>query len=174
MENYGLPTGPCAHMDAIGLSFFSGPVAKALCAAGRVGQGGTGGFYDYVLTQEGPKRAHDRAAVAVIATLTSDGGRGEAMSDAEICERIVLAQANAGVRALQEGAIASAGDIDVLMVQGKNFPQWRGGPMWAAHVLGPMVAVNKLNKHATDAQNIWAPTSYWDVLVKGSVFDIYK
>lgn len=172
MENYGLPTGPCAHMDTIGLSFFSGPVTKALCAAGRVGRGGTGGFYDYVLTQEGPKRADDRAAVAVIATLTSDGGRDEAMSDAEICERIVLAQANAGVRVLQEGVIASAADIDVLMVQGKNFPQWRGGPMWAAHVVGPMVAVNKLNKYAMDAQNIWAPTSYWSDLTKAGIFGI--
>jgi 3-hydroxyacyl-CoA dehydrogenase len=43
---------------------------------------------------------------------------------------------NEGARALDEGYVLRASDIDVIYVNGCNFPSWRSGPMFCADTVG--------------------------------------
>lgn len=167
MEAYGMPMGPCTTMDALGLQHFSGVATTTLNASGREGRGGNGGFYDYILTDKGPQRQDDHKATALIDALRQDAGINRVqMSDAEICDRIVLAQANAGARALQDGDAQRPVDIDAIMLLGTGFPRWRGGPMLAADVMRPLVVQKKLHAFALEAPDIWEPAPIWAELIK--------
>jgi 3-hydroxyacyl-CoA dehydrogenase len=167
LEAYGMPMGPCASMDALGLQHFSGVATTTLSDAGRDGRGGNGGFYDYILTDTGPQRQDDDRSTAMIDTLREDAGISRVgMSDTEICDRIVLAQANAGARALQDGVALRPVDIDAVMLLGKGFPRWRGGPMLAADVMRPLVVQKKLRAFALEAPDIWEPAAMWGELIK--------
>ncbi|MFT6426060.1 MAG: 3-hydroxyacyl-CoA dehydrogenase [Celeribacter sp.] len=174
MEKYGMPVGPCANMDALGLQNFSGIAATVLKDAGREGRGGSGGFYDYVLTNKGPERQDDQAAVDIIDVLREGAGIDRIrLSDAQICDRIVLAQANAGARALQDGVAARPVDIDAVMLLSKGFPRWQGGPMMAADVMRPLVVQKKLREFALEAPDIWEPAQIWAELIKnGDDFEV--
>lgn len=167
MENYGMSIGPCAHLDVLGLQNVSGAAATVLSDAGRHGRGGRGGFYDYILSEEGPKRQDDTQAMVLIDELRKGADIDRVMmSDAQVCDRIVLAQSNAGARALQAGVAARPVDIDTVMVLGKGYPRWRGGPMFAADVMRPLVVQKKLHQFAQEAPDIWDPSLLWGDLVR--------
>lgn len=167
MEQYGMEMGPCARLDTLGLQHFSGVVTTVLSDAGRQGCGGHGGFYDYVLTQNGPKRQDDATAVALIDEVRAGAGIDRVnMSDSEVCDRIVLAQSNAGAQALQDGVALRPSDIDAVMLLGKGYPRWLGGPMFAADVMRPLVVQKKLREFAKEAPDIWEPAAIWSQLVK--------
>lgn len=167
MEKYGMPIGPCANMDLLGLEHFSGVAVTVLNDAGRAGRGGSGGFYDYVLTDKGPQRQDDRAALALIDTVREDAGIDRVtMSEVQITDRIILAQANAGARLLQSGLARRPLDIDAIMLLAKGFPRWQGGPMLAADVMRPLVVQKKLREFAAEAPDIWEPAQIWAELIK--------
>jgi 3-hydroxyacyl-CoA dehydrogenase len=167
MERFGMPMGPCANMDVLGLEHFTGVAASVLNDAGRTGRGGNGGFYDYVLTDKTPQRKDDHAALALIDAVREGAGIDRVtLSEAQICDRIVLAQANAGARLLQEGIAARPVDIDAAMLLGKGFPRWQGGPMLAADVMRPLVVQKKLREFAAEAPDIWEPAQIWAELIK--------
>ena len=174
MEDYGMAQGPCANMDALGLDAFSGVSATVLRDAGREGRGGSGGFYDYVLTDKGPQRQDDAAAVAMIDVLRYGAGLERVvLTDAQVCDRIILAQANAGARALQDGHATRPVDIDAVMLLGKGFPRWHGGPMLAADVMRPLIVQKKLREFALEAPDIWEPAQIWNALIKnGDEFEV--
>jgi 3-hydroxyacyl-CoA dehydrogenase len=167
MEKYGMAIGPCANMDLLGLEHFSGVAATVLNDSGRTGRGGNGGFYDYVLTEKKPQRSDDKAALALIDAVREDAGiERVTLSEAQICDRIVLAQSNAGAHLLQNGVAARPVDIDAVMLLGKGFPRWHGGPMLAADVMRPLVVQKKLREFAAQAPDIWEPAQIWAELIK--------
>ena len=176
MESFGMPMGPCATMDVLGLQHFSGVVARVLNDAGREGRGGSGGFYDYVLTDKGPQRQDDKAALALIDGVREGAGIDRVtLTDAQICDRIVLAQANAGARLLQSGAAVRPVDIDAVMLLGKGFPRWHGGPMLVADSMRPLVVQKKLREFALEAPDIWEPAQIWAELIKnGDSLEIFN
>jgi len=54
----------------------------------------------------------------------------------EIVERCVYPLINEGIRILEEGVAARAGDVDVVWCAGYGFPRYRGGPLFYADAIG--------------------------------------
>lgn len=79
---------------------------------------------------------------------------------------ILLAVINAGARLLQAGIALRPSDLDLAMVLGAGWPNWRGGPMAEAEAIGPMVLRHELRAaEALDAQ-LWAPCPLFDDMVR--------
>ncbi|MCZ8261330.1 MAG: 3-hydroxyacyl-CoA dehydrogenase family protein, partial [Beijerinckiaceae bacterium] len=54
----------------------------------------------------------------------------------EIQSRVLTTMVNEGARILAEGIAARPLDIDLVLVNGYGFPNWRGGPMHHADETG--------------------------------------
>ncbi|SFI91575.1 3-hydroxyacyl-CoA dehydrogenase NAD-binding domain-containing protein [Celeribacter neptunius] len=158
MRDYGFPVGPCEVMDALGLDNMTGAVAQFLAGEGRRGKAAGQGFYDYVDETQGS----DEAAEAILADLRQQGGVAAiTVSDQDIVDRIILAEANAGARLLQAGIVERPDEIDVVMMLAKGFPRFHGGPMQAADRMGILRAENRLKSFAPAAPDIWEPATIW-------------
>lgn len=163
LRDYGFSVGPCFAMDALGLAHLSGAVAQHLAGLGRQGRSAGQGFYDYPEGQQ----PDDRACAALLDQLRHAGGVPKTdFSDADIVERYILAQANAGARLLEAGAVQHPVDIDVLMMVAKGYPRWHGGPMKSADLIAPLQAHKKLQSFAIAAPDIWEPAGLWRNLIK--------
>ncbi|WP_226553325.1 enoyl-CoA hydratase-related protein [Celeribacter naphthalenivorans] len=163
MRSYGFAAGPCEVMDAMGLTSMSGAVAQFLVSEGRKGKAVGQGFYDY--PEDGGR--DDTTSEAILADLRRQGGVPDLrLSDQDIYERIVLAEANAGARLLQSGRVAHPVDIDVVMMLAKGYPRYRGGPMKAADLMGLLHAEIRLRNFTDQAPDIWEPATIWRELVK--------
>ncbi|MBW6417394.1 enoyl-CoA hydratase-related protein [Celeribacter sp. PS-C1] len=163
MRSYGFPAGPCEVMDALGLNHMSGAVAQFLVGEGRKGKAVGSGFYDYLESGE----RDDSQTEAILADLRRQGGVPDLrLTDRDIFERIVLAEANAGARLLQAGTVEHPDDIDVVMMLAKGYPRYRGGPMQAADLMGLLHAEMRLKEFADQAPDIWEPATIWRELVK--------
>jgi 3-hydroxyacyl-CoA dehydrogenase len=73
-----------------------------------------------------------------------------ALSDEELCERLVLAMIDEAAAILHEGIAASARDIDLVSVHALGFPRWRGGLMHHADALGTAQVVARLRALARE------------------------
>jgi len=141
MTAFGMPAGPFALLDRIGLDVSLGvarllhesygprmtPAAllDSLVKAGRLGLKTGQGFYEY-----GETSTQD---LERLLTKTREE-TGQAKTQWEP-GRLLLAMVNEAVLALQEG-VASARDIDLAMVAGTGFPQETEGPLHYADRVG--------------------------------------
>lgn len=173
MWDYGFPAGPCETMDALGLSYMSGAVAQYFASEGRGGKAAGRGFYDYAADSSTNSALPDGAlpddtnAEALLTALRKEGGIPILkISDREIVDRIVLAQANAGAILLERGVTACPEDIDVMMMLSKGYPRWRGGPMKAADDTGILEVEKRLMSFADAAPDIWQPATIWREMIK--------
>lgn len=163
MRDYGFPVGACELMDALGLGPMAGAVAQFLASEGRRGKAAGAGFYNYKDGQKGD----DAECEAILAELRSQGGvQHVQISDKDVIERLVLAQANAGARLLQSGVVERPQDIDVVMMLAKGFPRFHGGPMQVADTMGILAAENRLRSFAPAAPELWEPATIWRELSK--------
>jgi 3-hydroxyacyl-CoA dehydrogenase len=85
---------------------------------------------------------------------------------ATIVRIAVGAMANAGARLLETGGAARPSDVDIAAVHGIGLARWRGGPMFAADLEGPLQMRNLLRGIAEDAGEAWAPAAFWDGLIR--------
>lgn len=137
---FGFRMGPFAMLDLAGLdigwrarkvSGVKAPVGDALCEQGRFGQKTGRGFYLY---PEGARKGERDADVeALIASLSAERGvTRRSFTAEEIIARLMYPMVNEGAKILEEGIAARASDIDVVWVNGYNWPAFTGGPMhWA-------------------------------------------
>ncbi|MEW6255782.1 MAG: 3-hydroxyacyl-CoA dehydrogenase NAD-binding domain-containing protein [Pseudomonadota bacterium] len=137
---FGFRMGPFAMLDLAGLdigwrarkvSGVKAPVGDALCEQGRFGQKTGRGFYLY---PEGARKGErDGDVEALIAALSAERGISRRSFTAdEIIARLMYPMVNEGAKILEEGIAARASDIDVVWVNGYNWPAFTGGPMhWA-------------------------------------------
>ncbi|MEK6577577.1 MAG: 3-hydroxyacyl-CoA dehydrogenase [Nitrospirota bacterium] len=140
MVSFGMPMGPFALLDMIGIDVAArvadilydsyGPriqPASILYEMARVGYLGTKtgkGFYDYT-------EGEDNHLDPIIKRLQVEKGAKKSSYSAN---RLLLAMINEAVMVLQEG-ISSVSDIDIAMVTGTGFPQDKGGPLhYADHI----------------------------------------
>ena len=151
MTDFGMPVGPIALLDDIGLDVAAkaGEVLRAafpermqaggddaLLAAGRVGRKGGRGFYDY----DNGKRGGPSPDVYEILGVR----RPEASAlPADLIEaRLVLPMVNEAAFCLSDGVVRNPARLDLAMIFGIGFPPFRGGllrhadSLGAAHVLG--------------------------------------
>ena len=144
--DFGFPMGPFATLDLVGLDVIADPERKTirgwLVEAGRRGQKGGGGFYDY---DEARNPRPSAAADKVIDDYRKAKGAISAeVSDEEIVERSLFLEANEGAKLLEEGIAARASDIDVALINGYGWPVDRGGPMYHADQVGLAKVVERL------------------------------
>lgn len=81
-------------------------------------------------------------------------------------ERLVLlAMVNTGAALLREGVSLRPSDLDLAMVLGAGWPNWRGGPMAEADAIGPMVLRHELRLAEGLDPELWAPDALFDRLI---------
>jgi 3-hydroxyacyl-CoA dehydrogenase len=147
MVRFGMPIGPLALMDQIGLDVaakVAGVLAaafgerlpspaglQALAAAGLLGAKGGAGFY----VRRGRKRQVNARAVEILRSSREPGDAGagrEAPEGDRLAGRLLHPVINEAARLLEEGVAGNPEIVDLAMVFGTGFPPFRGGPLrWA-------------------------------------------
>jgi len=146
---FGFPMGPFAMLDLVGLDVIADPpghqtIRGRMVEAGRRGQKGGGGFYDYDAKRNPqPSPAADQILADYRA---ASGATIKEVSDEEILERSLYLEVNEGAKVLEEGIAIRASDIDVALVNGYGWPVDRGGPMYYADQIGLDKVVAKLKE----------------------------
>ncbi len=155
MVSFGMPMGPFALLDMIGIDVAArvadilydsyGPriePASILYEMAREGYLGTKtgkGFYDYT-------EGKDNHLDPIIKRIQVEKGAKKSSYSAN---RLLLAMINEAVMVLQEG-ISSASDIDIAMVTGTGFPQDKGGPLHYADHAGIDRVLEELQQYKND------------------------
>jgi 3-hydroxyacyl-CoA dehydrogenase len=111
------------------------PVAVRLVERGHLGQKSGSGVYRY---QPGSHTAHDSPITEAIAEeVRRENGRPRRSFTAEsICERLILRMVGEAFWVLEEHIVRRPSDLDVAMVLGTGFPDFRGGVWKYAHDQG--------------------------------------
>ena len=157
MVSFGLPVGPLALLDTVGLDISlevarilyrsygprmtPAPLLEAMLKAGRLGVKSGHGFYDYVSGEEGGR---DQGLERLLQEFRPDADHAAARWSRS---RLLLAMTNEAVIALQEG-VASATDIDLAMIAGIGYPKEKEGPLHFADRLGIEQVLHELEDFA--------------------------
>ena len=145
MTRFGMPVGPLALLDDVGLDVASKAAEvlhaafpermptggeDALVAAGRLGRKNGKGFYAY----EGSSRG--RPAPEAYAALRT-APRDRSPLPGEVIEsRLVLPMINEAAFCLEDGIVKEEAKLDLAMIFGTGFPPFRGGLLRYADALG--------------------------------------
>ena len=145
MTGFGMPVGPIALLDDIGLDVAvkAGEILQAafpnrikaagdeaLASAGRLGRKSGAGFYDYVDGKRGEPSKEAYSLLGVQRRESSPHSAGV------VIDRLVLPMINEAAYCLAEGVVASAAKLDLAMIFGTGFPPFRGGLLRYADALG--------------------------------------
>lgn len=147
LEGFGFALGPFAVTDLSGLDIAwhtrqrlaaaRDPRARyvdildRLCERGHFGQKAGKGWYEY---RTGARRGvpYEEARQLIEQASATKGIIRRAFSADEIVARALAAMVNEAAWVLSEGIAQRASDIDLAMVHGFGFPDYRGGPLfWA-------------------------------------------
>lgn len=157
MESFGMPMGPFALMDQVGLDVAvhvagvlreafgdrasgSTKVLDSLIGSGRLGAKNGKGFYRY---RDGKKTVPDRETYNLAGV-----GPTRRLPPETVQERLVLSMLNEAAVCLDEQVVRSATDVDMAMVLGTGFPPFRGGLLHHADDTGIAVIVDRLTRLA--------------------------
>jgi 3-hydroxyacyl-CoA dehydrogenase/enoyl-CoA hydratase/3-hydroxybutyryl-CoA epimerase len=159
VKEFGMPMGPFALMDEVGLDvcikvlkIFKkafgdrieiSPIMDSLEKSGRLGKKNGKGFYAY---ENGKRKDVDQ-------TVYGDLGLQAPKNpyDSKECiERGVFAMVNECSRALLDDKIVETpNEVDLAMIMGTGFPPFRGGLMRYADSLGAKYVVDRLNEYSS-------------------------
>lgn len=70
---------------------------------------------------------------------------------------ILLALINQAASLLADGSARRPSDIDLAMVLGAGWPEWRGGPLAEADGIGPLVLRHELHQAESLDPDLWSP-----------------
>ena len=157
MTQFGMPMGPFALLDEVGLDTgqhaagvleaafgkrigAATPALASIVGSGRLGKKNGKGFYLY----KAGKRTRPDPEVG---RLTS-AGPPVTLPVETLQERMVLAMVNEAAVCLEDGVVREPRDLDVAMVFGTGFPPFRGGLLRYADAIGPAVLVDRLARLA--------------------------
>ncbi|MHC4767838.1 MAG: 3-hydroxyacyl-CoA dehydrogenase NAD-binding domain-containing protein [Planctomycetota bacterium] len=161
LEAFGMPMGPLALVDEVGLDI-GYKVAKVLEdaygermhvpeALGAVAETPdlgkkTGcGFYRYRNGHKKPNRRVERLAKQA---RRNDGVTPRELTDEEIVDRAVLIMVNEAARCLQEHVVEDPAELDMAMVMGTGFAPFRGGLLRYADARGLAQIKSRLDELA--------------------------
>ncbi len=155
--DFGMPMGPMELIDEVGIDVaekvskilykaFGDRAAPAnmsgeLSTTGRLGKKSGKGLYSY----EGKKKEFSDEIYGILGVTPLPGK----VAEEEILERCLLPMINEAARALDEGVVASAQEVDLGMIMGTGFPPFRGGLLRYADSLGARTVVDRLKKYQT-------------------------
>ena len=166
MTDFGMPVGPLALLDDIGLDVASkaGEVLQAafpdrmqaggdqaLAAVGRLGRKSAGGFYDYRDGKRGEPSAEAYKALGV------EAPRMSLLPPAEIESRLVYAMINEAAFCMADEVVASPAKLDLAMIFGTGFPPFRGGLLRYSDALGAPRVVSALEELAARVATRYRP-----------------
>ncbi len=153
MEAFGWPMGPAYLEDVIGLDtgthvndvisagypdrmpHLEHDALRLLAQAGRLGQKNGRGFYRYESDPKGkPRKLADPEVHALLKAVQPNGTLD--VSDEEIVERCMLPLVIEAARALEDGIVASAVELDQALLMGIGLPAYLGGALKYADWLG--------------------------------------
>ena len=159
---FGMPMGPCRMSDLAGIDVgiaagaildaahpdrsYRSALRKLLAEAGRLGEKTGAGHYRYVAG----KAERDPELASFVQRAREAAGNPEPIdvTDEEIVELTLFGVVDEACRALDEGVVLRAGDVDVASILGMGFPAYRGGPMQWAEGLGAAYVRESLASYA--------------------------
>ena len=93
------------------------------------------------------------------------GRPARSFTQEEITERLILPMINEGAKILEEGKAIRASDIDIIWINGYNWPAYRGGPMFYADQLGLDKVLARLQELEATSGPQWKPAALLEQLV---------
>ena len=170
LYDFGFAMGPFQMSDLAGLDIGwaketskGATIRDRLCELDRRGQKAGAGYYDYDADRNSSASAVTEAIVKEFAARSGKAPR--TFSADEIIERLVLPMINEGAKILEEGKAIRASDIDIIWINGYNWPAYRGGPMFYAEHLGLDNVVARLKELEASSGPQWKPTALLERLV---------
>lgn len=171
--DFGFPMGPLALIDMAGLDILvhahnvlrrafplHGPlsgVATRLVERGHLGQKTGSGVYRYEPRVVAPQE--NAATGEIVAQVQREQGRvPRRVQPREIAERLVLRMVNEAFYLMAEGVALRESDVDVAMVLGTGFPDFRGGVLKYAHDLGLAAVLSRLEDLSRRGGERFAPS----------------
>jgi 3-hydroxyacyl-CoA dehydrogenase len=138
-------------------------IGDLVCERGRFGQKTGAGYYRYEAGNRKP--IPDPEIEALIVQASKDAGftRRE-ISDREILERCLYQLVNTGAKILEEGIAQRASDVDIVYLYGYGFPRYRGGPMFAADLIGLAKVLEAVRGYERDVGPWWKPAALLEKL----------
>jgi len=163
MVDFGFAMGPLTLIDMAGIDILAftdqqmcsafahhpplSRVAASLVERGCLGQKTGGGVYTY---RKGDYTPRDSDLTRrIITEVQNEAGKAPRDVDSEeIAERLVLRMVAEAFCVVEEQIALRGSDIDVAMVLGTGFPEFRGGVLKYAHDLGLNKVVSRLESLA--------------------------
>jgi 3-hydroxyacyl-CoA dehydrogenase len=172
MRKFGFSMGPLTLIDMAGLDIlvltdapmcqaFShhmpvSRIARDLVEQGCLGQKSGAGVYSYEKGDYTP-REHDLTQDITTRVQAELGKTVRAIDPEEITDRLVLRMVSEAFRVLEEGVAQRASDIDVAMVLGTGFPDFRGGVLKYARDTGVDKIIYRLDALAASCGERFRP-----------------
>jgi 3-hydroxyacyl-CoA dehydrogenase len=170
---FGFPMGPLALIDMAGLDILVhaqrvlhramryhgplSPIAVRLVQRGHLGQKTGTGVYRYEAGSHAPLASSE--TTDVIAEVRAESGRQpREIGREEITERLVLRMVGEAFRVLEEGLVRCESDVDVAMVLGTGFPDFRGGVVKYARDFGLDKIRKRLEQLAAECGERFLPS----------------
>jgi 3-hydroxyacyl-CoA dehydrogenase/enoyl-CoA hydratase/3-hydroxybutyryl-CoA epimerase len=157
--NFGMPMGPIALADAVGLDVCLSVVQtlaqhypvtvpaelEAMVQAGRLGVKSGEGFYQYNRQgkRKGLKAPHSLKAYA------------------DVEDRLILVMLNAAVHCLSEGVVQDTDHLDAGLIFGAGFSPFTGGPIQYARTRGVEDIVQRLRTLSDTWGPLYTPSPAW-------------
>jgi 3-hydroxyacyl-CoA dehydrogenase len=158
---FGFPMGPFVLIDMAGIDILvdaqrilqrafprHGPlsqIAAKLVQSGALGQKTNAGVYRY---EPGDIQPHARPATdRIVADVRRAGGRApREVTPDEITDRLMLRMVNEAFYTVEEGIVQRDSDVDIALVLGTGFPNYRGGVLRYASDLGLARVLSRLQQ----------------------------
>jgi 3-hydroxyacyl-CoA dehydrogenase/enoyl-CoA hydratase/3-hydroxybutyryl-CoA epimerase len=169
-ERFGLPMGPLALLDEVGLDV-AAKVGRVLAQAfpdrmrphallhrlemtGRLGKKSGRGFY----VHEGGNREVDDGLRQELGLMPAGAGEEPVFDEEYLIARCLYPMVNEAARALDEGIVESPDDGDLALVMGIGWPPFRGGLLRWADEVGLTQIVGRLDEWAVAVDPRFAPS----------------
>ncbi len=183
MTDWGMPMGPLALIDEIGIDvavkvshIMADAVGERLPLPSwvdrledtdRLGKKSGLGIYRY----DKGKRGHPDVAIYNLAGLPEPKSKS---NPSQMVDRMVLPMVNEGSRCLDERIVSKAGDLDLAMIMGTGFPPFRGGLCRWADQLGLESVEAELVHLADSVGDRFRPSKALErATLKGGLYALY-
>lgn len=157
LVDFGMPMGPLRLLDEVGLDvsrqvaahlyeafgtrMSPAPPLVELDQTARLGRKGGLGFYRY----EGDKDpVPDEAIYSELADTVP--AERQTLPAETIRDRLILIMVNEAARALEDGVVEHAGDVDLALITGTGFPPFYGGLLRFADRIGLPAIIETLER----------------------------
>jgi 3-hydroxyacyl-CoA dehydrogenase/enoyl-CoA hydratase/3-hydroxybutyryl-CoA epimerase len=185
VKTFGMPMGPFALMDEVGLDVclkvlkifkkafgerieIAPSMIKLESLKNRLGKKSGLGFYKY--NEKGYRTEVDRAIYSELDLSTPSNP----LSSEACIERGIFAMINECARAMVSDQIVySAAEVDLAMIMGTGFPPFRGGLLRYADHLGIQLIVEKLEQYGKTASRLRVSEELKTVLSRGGFYSMF-